>query len=472
MEGEIRMVIFRLYTSCELKPVSMKIVFISLLNLLFLKIGAQERFAISQVNIIDPGSRQIIKNQTLYIENGIIKNMGSSISYPKEVTTINGSGKYLLPGLAEMHAHTPVPDSSGDIKLLRQTIELFLVNGVTTLRGMLGQPYHLRLQEDLRIKGHPSPAIIYTSSPSLNGNSLPDEATAERLVKQYKKEGYHFLKIHPGIKRPVYDAVVRTAREVKIDFAGHVPVEVGIYHAASSGQKTIDHMDGMIEALAPPLPDINQNGFFGFNVTDLIDPSKIKPLVLHIKKTGAWVVPTQSLFTRWFSADDPKKMINEKEISYMPSRTRYAWLQSKTNMQSAPGFTPERYQKFLSARQKLLKELYLQKVPLLMGSDAPQVMNVPGFSIHHEMKSWADAGIPTWEILRAATVHVSTFFNSGNSTGVIKKGRRANFILLSANPVDNIENSKSIEGVVGIDGKWIARSDIEKILERIAKENE
>ena len=107
-----------------------------------------------------------------------------------------------------------------------------------------------------------------------------------------------------------------------------------------------------------------------------------------------------------------------------------------------------------------------------MGSDAPQVMNVPGFSIHHEMKSWADAGIPNWDILRAATVNVSIFFNSGNTTGEIKKGRRANFILLSANPVDNIENSKSIEGVVGVDGKWIARSDIEKILERIAKENE
>lgn len=450
----------------------MKIFFISVWHFLVLTIIAQERFAISQVNVIDPASKKIIKNQTLYIENGIIKNIGNSITYPKEVITLNGSGKYLLPGLAEMHAHTPVPDSSGDIKLLRQTIDLFLVNGVTTLRGMLGQPYHLRLQEDLINKGNPSPAIIYTSSPSLNGNSLPDEATAERLVKQYKIDGYHFLKIHPGIKRPVYDAVVRTAREVKIDFAGHVPVEVGIYHATTSGQKTIDHMDGMIEALAPPLTDINQNGFFGFNVTDMIDPSKIKPLVQHIKKTGAWVVPTQSLFTRWFSADDPKKMINEKEMSYMPSRTRFAWLQSKTNMQATAGFNPERYQKFLSARQKVLKELYLQKVPLLMGSDAPQVMNVPGFSIHHEMKSWAEAGIPNWDILRAATVNVSAFFKSGNTTGEIKKGRRANFVLLSANPIDNIENTKSIEGVMGIDGKWISKLDIEKILDRIAKENE
>jgi imidazolonepropionase-like amidohydrolase len=433
---------------------------------------AQERFAISHVNIIDPKSKQIIKNQTIYIENGMIKSMGSSITYPKEVNTINGSGKYLLPGLAEMHAHIPVPDSSGNIKVLKQTIDLFLVNGVTTLRGMLGQPYHLNILEDLIKKGSPSPAIIYTSSPSLNGNTLPDEATAERLVKQYKKEGYHFLKIHPGIKRPVYDAVVSTAKAVKMDFAGHVPVEVGIYHAATSGQKTIDHMDGMIEALAPPLPDINQNGFFGFNVTELIDDKKIKSVVSHLKKTGAWIVPTQSLFTRWFSTDDPKKMINEKELSYMPSRTRYAWLQSKTNMQSAPGFTAARYQQFLSARQKLLKELYLQNVPLLMGSDAPQVMNVPGFSIHHEMKSWADAGIPNWEILRAATVNVSRFFNTGNTTGEIKKGRKANFILLSSNPVDNIENTKSIEGVIGIDGKWIAKADIERILEKIAKENE
>lgn len=454
------------------KKVIMKIVLISILNLLMIKIIAQESFAITNVNIINPKSKQIIKNQTLYIENGLIISLGQSITLPHGITTINGSGKYLLPGLAEMHAHIPVPDSSGDIKLVKQTIDLFLVNGVTTLRGMLGQPYHLRLQEDLIKKGSPSPSIIYTSSPSLNGNSLPDEATAQRLVRQYKKEGYHFLKIHPGIKRPVYDAVVKTAKEVKIDFAGHVPVEVGIYHSTTSGQKTIDHMDGMIEALAPPLPDISQNGFFGFNVTDLIDDSKIKTLVSHIKKSGAWIVPTQSLFTRWFSPDDPKVMINEKELSYMPSRTRYAWLQSKTNMQSSTGFTPERYQKFLSARQKLLKELYLQKVPLLMGSDAPQVMNVPGFSIHHEMKSWADAGIPNWEILKAATSNVSQFFNTSTTTGEIKKGRRANFILLSSNPVENIQNSKQIEGVIGIDGKWMGKSSIERILSNIARDNE
>lgn len=98
----------------------MKIFFISVWHFLVLTIIAQERFAISQVNVIDPASKKIIKNQTLYIENGIIKNIGNSITYPKEVITLNGSGKYLLPGLAEMHAHTPVPDSSGDIKLLRQ----------------------------------------------------------------------------------------------------------------------------------------------------------------------------------------------------------------------------------------------------------------------------------------------------------------------------------------------------------------
>ena len=126
---------------------------------------------------------------------------------------------------------------------------------------------------------------------------MPDIATAERLVREYKSKGYHFLKIHPGIKRQVYDAIVRTAREVGIDFAGHVPVEVGIVHALESGQKTIDHLDGYIEAMAPPLADLNQNGFFGFNVTDQVDLKKLKSLVQLTRKSKAWLVPTQSLFT-------------------------------------------------------------------------------------------------------------------------------------------------------------------------------
>lgn len=449
----------------------MHYIYIGLLILTVLDSRGQQRIAFTHVNIIDPATRKIIKDQSLYIENWIIQSMGRQVSIPGGTQTIDGSGKFLLPGLAEMHAHIPVPDSSGNTEQIKQTLTLFLANGVTTIRGMLGQPYHLQIQKEMIRLGIPSPKI-YTSSPSFNGNSVPDEATAERLVRQYKNDGYHFLKIHPGIKRNVYDVLAKTAKETGIPFAGHVPVEVGILHAVRSGQITVDHLDGMIDALAPPLPDLNQNGFFGFNVTDQINLLKIKGLVTTIKKTGAWMVPTQTLITRWFSPEDPKTMINTKEIMYMPSRTRYAWLQSKTNLIASQGYTTARFTKFLDTRKKLLLELYKQDVPLLMGSDAPQVMNVPGFSIHYEMQTWADAGIPNWEILRAATCNVSTFFKTSHETGSIAVGKQANLVLLSSDPTKNIGNSRSIEGVIAMGVPWMAKQDIEKALERIAKANE
>ncbi|MEO5583690.1 MAG: amidohydrolase, partial [Saprospiraceae bacterium] len=280
-----------------------------------------------------------------------------------------------------------------------------------------------------------------------------------------------FLKIHPGIKREVYDAIAKTAHTVGIDFAGHVPVDVGIQHALQSGQKTIDHLDGYIEALAPPLKDLNQNGFFGFNVTDQINLDQIKPLVRLTKKSKAWMVPTQSLFTRWFSPEDPNAMMQTIEMTFMPSRTRYAWLQSKTNLLKSEGYTQARYDKFMDARKKLLYHMYKSKVNMMLGSDAPQVMNVPGYSIHHEMEAWADAGIPTWSILQAGTSEVARFLHTENLDGDIRAGYHADMILMDKNPVEDIHNAHTIEGIMHR-GQWLSKSMIQDRLKMIAAQNE
>lgn len=427
----------------------------------------------SGVHVIRPGSETILRDQTVVVENGRIKELGRAgrIKIPASAQVIDAAGKYLLPGLAEMHAHIPVPDSSGDLTLVKQTLFLYMSQGVTTLRGMLGQPFHLNLREKLAKQGIRNTPIVYTSSPSFNGNSVPDVATAEKLVKQYKSEGYDFLKIHPGIKIEVYDALARTAKQEGIAFAGHVPVEVGVRHAIQSGQLTIDHLDGYVEAMAPPLPDLNQNGFFGFNLTYQADVNKIKGLVDLTKQKGTWVVPTQTLFTRWFSPDDPAVMIREEEMAYMPSRTRFAWNQNKTNLIKSAGYTAEKFKAYLDIRKKLLFAFHQSGARLLLGSDAPQVMNVPGFSIHHEMVSWSDAGIPAWKILKAGTLEVSRFFNTENQVGDIAAGQIANLILLDQNPADRIENIKTVAGVMN-QGIWMPKKVIDEELRKIAQTNQ
>ena len=127
------------------------------------------------VNIIDPGTKKIIKDQTVYIEQSFIKQVGKSseVVLPNNAIRVEARGKYLMPGLAEMHAHTPVPDSTGDYTLLSQTLFLYFANGITTIRGMLGQPFHLAIKQELFMRNlsNATPDLMFTSSPSLNGNT-------------------------------------------------------------------------------------------------------------------------------------------------------------------------------------------------------------------------------------------------------------------------------------------------------------
>ncbi len=200
---------------------------------------------IRDVNIIDVNDGNIQKGHVV-IDSGIIQKIlpiGDDHDWDK-ATQINGEGKFLMPGLAEMHAH--IPSVVWNDPQMEETLFLYLSNGVTTIRGMLGHPLHLELREKAANRAILSPRI-FTSSPSLNGNSVTTEEKARELVKAYKEEGYDFLKLHPGIRLHVFDEIVKTARSVGIPFAGHVSNLVGIRHALQSGYASIDHVDGYLE---------------------------------------------------------------------------------------------------------------------------------------------------------------------------------------------------------------------------------
>ena len=160
----------------------------------------------------------------------------------------------MLPGLAEMHAH--IPDKSWDDPLVQETLFLYLSNGITTIRGMLGNEVHLPLREKASNQEILSPRI-FTSSPSLNGNTVTTPEEAQEKVKNYAEAGYDFLKLHPGIRKHVFDSLVAAANKYGIPFAGHVSNLVGIRHALKNGYQTIDHVDGFIEGLVPKEAGVN-----------------------------------------------------------------------------------------------------------------------------------------------------------------------------------------------------------------------
>ena len=423
---------------------------------------------LSNVNIVDVETGEILYNRQVVVDSGKIIRIDSTLADAAGFRkNIDGTGGFLIPGLTEMHAHIPSPPTSE--QRIEETLFLYLSNGITTIRGMLGHPYHLNLRSRILSDSLSAPRV-FTSSPSLNGNTLPSPEEARAKVTQYAEEGYDFLKIHPGIKRDVFDTLVKTAREKGIPFAGHVPVEVGIRHALNSRYATIDHVDGYLEGLVPVEAGVapDENGFFGYNFTPLADSSKIDELLALTRENGVWVVPTQSLFERWFSPAAADSLLQQPEMQYMPQATLENWKRIKEQYLSDPAWDPEQWRRFDSIRLTLIQKLQQEGKGLLLGSDAPQLFNVPGFSIHHEIDGMLRAGISPLEILRMGSLYPARFFGQETEWGSIAEGKIADFVLIRSNPLEDLDALKDPEGVM-LRGKWHSREMIAARLEQIAE---
>ena len=421
--------------------------------------------AVKNVDIIKVRDGSIANDQWVLIDSGnIIKITNQELSLSPETKIIDGDGKYLLPGLAEMHAHIPSEIWGGDIM---NTLFLYLSNGVTTIRGMQGHPIHLKLRENAKANKILSPRI-FTSSPGLTGSTVKTPEEADQKIRQYKEDGYDFLKLLPGIKREVFDQIVATANELGIEYAGHVSTGVGIRHALQSNYASVDHLDGYLDGLVPESANVNphENGFFGFNFTYLADTAKIDELVKMSKEHGVWVVPTQTLFERWYAPGDPEEMANQPEMKYMPDDILQGWIDSKKRMVDED-FNVDQWEKFNEIRRKLLLKLHLNGQGLLLGSDAPQVFNVPGFSIHHELASMIKVGLTPLEAIQIGTINPAIYFDMEGEFGEVIENASADLLLVDENPLENIGALKKLSGVI-VRGRWLSKDDITEKLNEIA----
>ena len=426
---------------------------------------------ITNANIIDVRTGNVIENRQIVIDSGKIQNISDAVKNPEGyTTTIDATGKYLMPGLAEMHAHIPQP-SERNPEIVDETLFLYLSNGITTIRGMLGGPSHLELREKAKNNEILSPRI-YTSSPSLNGNSIKTVEEAIEKVTAYKKDGYDFLKMHPGIKLEVFDAVVKTAKEVGIPFAGHVPVDVGVRHAMESGYASIDHVDGFLEGLVPQSANVNpnDNGFFGYGFTPIANLDYVNELVFLAKKHKVWIVSTQSLFERWFAPITGEELLQDPGMKYMAKSTLENWKRRKVEYTETDDFCVLQWEKFNEIRRELIFKLQAKGHGMLLGSDAPQLFNVPGFSIHHEIDGMLRAGLTPLEIIKSGTINPAIYFDEEDNFGEIKEGLSADLILLNANPLNDMKALRDISGVM-LRGQWLSKEMIDSRLAEIAKAN-
>jgi imidazolonepropionase-like amidohydrolase len=424
--------------------------------------------AFTNVTLVPMDSERLIPGQTLIVRDGRIDAFGeaAAMRLPADLPRIDGTGRYLMPGLAEMHAH--VPPNPNQAQWTRDVLFLYVANGITFARSMLGAPHHLDLRRRAERGELLSPRLLL-SGPSFNGNSVASPEAGRQMVAEQKAAGYDFLKIHPGLDRPRYDAIADAAHRLSIPFAGHVPAAVGVRRALEARQLTIDHLDEYMTLLLPEgAPPHEGPDFFGFAIADRVDPAGIPEFVRLTREAGVWNVPTESLMHHvLLPSPTTQQLLARPEMAFVPPQMRAQWEQMRTNMHNAPTYSPERARRLVEIRGRLIKALHDGGAGLLLGADAPQVFNVPGFAIHHELRMLVEAGLTPFEALATGTREVGRFLGDA-SHGVIAPGARADLILLEANPLADVANVQRRAGVM-LGGRWISESEIQSGLDALAR---
>lgn len=425
--------------------------------------------AFVNVNVLPMDEERVLEEQTVIIQDGRILAIGGADAIgPEEgVDVIDGDDFYLVPGLTEMHGHLPEPRQS-DIDI-KNTLFLYVANGVTTVRGMQGDPSQFRLR-DQTTHGLMVGPRLYLGSIAISGRSVSTPGEAAQRVREYSVAGYDLVKVHEGLTVEAFDALARTAAEVGIPFGGHVPDAVGLRHALTSGQSSIDHLDNYVEALVPD--EARSEGPTGIrSVGDLladVDESMIPDLVRATVDAGAWVVPTMVLWETAFfnergSAD---VMADRPEFRYMPPETVNRWRQAVDDRLATTDVETNR--RVTSLRRSILQALHQGGAQIALGTDSPQIFSVPGFAMQHEMALYVELGMTPYEVLEIATRRPAEYFDAADDFGMVAEGQRADLLLLTANPLDDIGNVSRRAGVM-LNGRWFSEEEIQNRLEEMAR---
>jgi imidazolonepropionase-like amidohydrolase len=438
--------------------------------------------AFTNVNVIPMDRERVLKNQTVVVSNGRIAEMGDAarVRVPAEALRIDGRGKYLVPGLIDMHTHLFSDDDFPD-SLAGDELAVMIANSVTTARLMIGTPEHLVLREKIA-KGEMTAPTLYVASPQLSGRALgnrfngyvvttPDEA--REAVRRSKAAGYDFIKLTNFITRPVYDAAIEAARESGIRVVGHVDTQVGVARALEVGQQ-IEHLDGYMESVlkddAPIKTSVSDIHVFrkaNWESLDYIDERKIKQIARATARAGIYSTPTLTFFKITFGIGASDEEVRARpDYRFVPPKKRQLWFAAGKRLWAAPP-SEARRREYVRVRNLMVKEIYEAGGKIMAGSDTPEWFLLYGWTLHRELRSLVEAGLSTYAALEAATRNPAEFLNALDTIGTIARGKRADLVLREANPLDEIANTEKRVGVMAR-GKWMPEAVLRKMLDQIA----
>ena len=361
--------------------------------------------AIVDVNVVPMDTRRVLRHHTVLIAGDRITAFGPAdeIEIPAGATIVEGDGRYLMPGLADMHVH-----------LERQDLRTYVDHGITTVRNMWGFPDVQAMQREIA-GGELIGPTIHSISPGLDGTPpkwpltqlVLEPSQADSVVGAQYDNGWRTLKLYQDLHLDVYDAIIDAARARGMDYVGHVPTRVGLAHVLDVDQRSIEHLGGYAN-------ELGDNGGWWMS----IDEDRLPFVVAHTREADAWNCPTLAIFAQ-IAKRRPDDVAERQTAN----------------------------------RRRVIAALHDGGANLLIGTDSGIDIVAPGSSIHDELAQFSAAGLSPYEVLWIATVGAAEFLGETDEFGTIKVGSRADLVLVNANPLDDVGALRALSGVV-LRGEW------------------
>jgi hypothetical protein len=402
---------------------------------------------------------------------------------------IDGSGKFLIPGLADMHIHlTGAGEPGGSREFI---IPLLIANGITTVRDMGGKVEFLtELRAEINSGRRLGPQIFFTG-PYLDGNppsfqpSIVVQTASEGVaaVQELKREGVDFIKVQSRLLADPYYAIAREAKKQEIRFVGHVPDSITAAEASDAGQASIEHLTGVLLGCSTREQELRQRQLqpvalheeqalarervWTKDLLDSYSPQLAESLVQKFAANRTWQVPTFPILVHLGYVTPETDLGNDPRLNYVPRKVRQFWeqgLKEQFDHHNAADFAQraETVRRFLEIAGKM----NATGVPIMAGTDAAAPNGFPGSALHEDLAYLVEAGLSPMQALQSATTKPAEFLHRDAEQGTVEIGKRADFVLLDANPLDDIHNTQRIRAVI-LSGKLLDRRDLDALLAEV-----
>lgn len=446
--------------------------------------------AITHVTLIDGTGAAAMPDTTVFIADEQIAAIGpsTSMSISRGTKTLDATGKFLIPGLVDMHAHlTGAGEPSGSREFI---LPLMLANGITTVRDMGGDLDSLKTLRQEIERGKLVAPRIFFAGPYLDGKPpffqpslvVTNSAQAADDVHSLVSRGVDFIKVQSNLSREAYFAIADICRREHLTFVGHVPDHVTAAEASDAGQRSIEHLTGVLRACssdeaelmrkqfaaapkkATPGQSLNRELSWEGELLDSYSEERAAALIAEFVRNQTWQVPTLILLRNDAFPTPERDASRDARRKYIPLKVLANW--EKGAKERDKGATAAEFllrESLMQASLRIVGKLNAAGVPIMAGTDTTAPYVFPGSSLHEELALMVKAGLTPTQALQAATKLPAGFLGKLETQGTIQQGKIANLLLLDANPIEDIHNSTKIRAVI-LRGELLDRNVLDELL--------